>query len=117
MEAEIRWLDDPEVFRVNQVPAHSDHKFYKRKEDFEKEKYENKKNEWQQSLNGEWKFWFSQNASERPADFYREDFNLETFHSIQVPMHIELAGFDQIHYINTMYPWEGHLFRRPAYSL
>ncbi len=117
MEAEIRWLDDPEVFRVNQVPAHSDHKFYKRKEDFEKEKYENKKNEWQQSLNGEWKFWFSQNASERPADFYQEDFNLETFHSIQVPMHIELAGFDQIHYINTMYPWEGHLFRRPAYSL
>lgn len=32
-------------------------------------------------------------------------------------MHIELAGYDKIHYINTMYPWEGQLYRRPAYSL
>ena len=32
-------------------------------------------------------------------------------------MHIELAGYDKIHYINTMYPWEGHYYRRPAYSL
>ena len=28
MQAEITWLDDPEVFRVNQLPAHSDHPFY-----------------------------------------------------------------------------------------
>ena len=27
---------------------------------------------------------------------------------------MELAGFDRIHYINTMYPWEGHEYRRPA---
>ncbi len=25
MKAEINWLDNPEVFRVNQLPAHSDH--------------------------------------------------------------------------------------------
>lgn len=117
MEAEIRWLDDPEVFRVNQVAAHSDHKFYKSKRAFEQEKKENRRNEWQQSLNGKWKFRFSKNASERPKDFFQEDFDLETFGTIQVPMHIELAGFDKIHYINTMYPWEGHIFRRPAYSL
>lgn len=27
MNAEIKWLDNPEVFRVNQLPAHSDHSF------------------------------------------------------------------------------------------
>ena len=33
-----------------------------------------------------------------------------------MPAHIEMAGFDKIHYINTMYPWEGHRFRRPSAS-
>ena len=27
MKADIRWLDDPQVFRVNRLDAHSDHKF------------------------------------------------------------------------------------------
>lgn len=39
------------------------------------------------------------------------------FDTIRVPGHIELAGYDQIHYINTMYPWEGKIYRRPAYTL
>ena len=33
-----------------------------------------------------------------------------------VPGHIELAGYDQIRYINTMYPWEGKTYRRGAYT-
>ena len=32
-----------------------------------------------------------------------------------VPGHIELAGYDKIRYINTMYPWEGK--RVPQRSL
>ena len=117
MEPEIPWFDDPEVFRVNQIAAHSDHTFYSSKDRFEQIQAGKQKNEWMQSLNGKWRFYFSKNASERPVDFYRENFDCSTFDSISVPMHIELAGFDKIHYINTMYPWEGHLFRRPAYSL
>lgn len=27
MKADIRWLDDPQVFRVNRLDAHSDHSF------------------------------------------------------------------------------------------
>lgn len=54
---------------------------------------------------------------ERPKDFFREGFIEEDFHDIEVPCHIELAGYDKIHYINTRYPWEGHVFRRPAYVL
>ena len=28
MDADIKWLDEPETFRVNQLPAHSDHYYY-----------------------------------------------------------------------------------------
>ena len=109
MKADIRWLDDPQVFRVNRLDAHSDHKFYENKEDYEK-----KEQRLKQSLNGIWKFRYSENAMECPADFYQKWFQCRSFDEMKVPQHIELAGYDKIHYINTMYPWEGHIYRRPA---
>ena len=109
MKADIRWLDDPQVFRVNRLDAHSDHKFYENKEDYEK-----KEQRLKQSLNGIWKFRYSENAMERPADFYQKWFQCRSFDEMKVPQHIELAGYEKIHYINTMYPWEGHIYRRPA---
>ena len=109
MKADIRWLDDLQVFRVNRLDAHSDHKFYENKEDYEK-----KEQRLKQSLNGIWKFRYSENAMERPADFYQKWFQCRSFDEMKVPQHIELAGYDKIHYINTMYPWEGHIYRRPA---
>lgn len=112
MKADIKWLDDPEIFRVNQLPAHSDHEYYMNYEDLEK-----KENGMTQVLNGEWDFCFSANAKSRPEEFYEENFSLNGFNKINVPGHIELAGYDQIRYINTMYPWEGKDYRRGAYSL
>ena len=112
MQADIRWLDDPQVFAVNRLPAHSDHRFYGSMEDCRR-----KTCGLTQSLNGTWRFQWSKSAGTCPVEFYREDFDTTGFESIQVPGHMELAGYDQIHYINTMYPWEGHLYRRPAWSL
>lgn len=109
---EIRWLDDPEVFRVNQLKAHSDHEYY---EDYESRNADN--NPLFQSLNGQWQFYFSRNAKSRPEKFYEETYDRSIFDEITVPGHIELAGYDQIRYINTMYPWEGKSYRRGAYSL
>lgn len=116
MKAELHYLDDPEVFRVNQLPAHSDHCFY-----CSREELQSGENSLFQSLNGSWKFHYARNCAERPSEFYRKesytDQGMDQFDDILVPGHIELAGYDKIHYINTMYPWEGHVFRRPAYSL
>ncbi len=112
MQADIRWLDDPQVFAVNRLPAHSDHRFYGSMEDCRR-----KTCGLTQSLNGTWRFQWSKSTGTCPAEFYREDFDTTSFESIQVPGHMELAGYDRIHYINTMYPWEGHLYRRPAWSL
>ena len=112
MNADIKWLDNPEVFRVNQVDAHSDHCYYRTYEELTK-----KDNGLTKSLNGQWNFCFSKNAAGRPASFYEEGFDSSSFDKIMVPGHIELAGYDQIRYINTMYPWEGKEYRRGAYSL
>ncbi|MGN0334467.1 MAG: glycoside hydrolase family 2 TIM barrel-domain containing protein [Lachnospiraceae bacterium] len=112
MNADIKWLDNPEVFRVNQVDAHSDHCYYRTYEELTK-----KDNGLTKSLNGQWDFCFSKNAAGRPVNFYEEGFDSSSFDKIIVPGHIELAGYDQIRYINTMYPWEGKEYRRGAYSL
>ena len=112
MNADIKWLDDPEVFRVNQMAAHSDHEYYIAYEDME-----TGENGLTQSLNGQWDFCFSTNAKSRPATFYREDYDCSSFDKIMVPGHIELSGYDKIRYINTMYPWEGQEYRRAAYSM
>lgn len=112
MTAKLQWLDEPDVFRVNQLPAHSDHLYYRD----EKESLCGESS-YSRSLNGNWRFCYSANSKERPADFFKADYNYDHFDTIGVPGHIELAGYDKIHYINMMYPWEGHIFRRPPYSL
>ena len=112
MNADIKWLDNPEVFRVNQLAAHSDHCYFQKYGDIQTED-----NGLTQSLNGQWDFCFSINAKTRPENFFREDFDTKDFDKIMVPGHIELAGYDKIRYINTMYPWEGKTYRRGAYSL
>lgn len=112
MKADIKWLDDPEVFRINQLEAHSDHSYYLTYEDSISDN-----NKLVQSLNGQWKFCFSKNSKTRPVNFYEEGYDFSNFDKIMVPGHIELAGYDQIRYINTMYPWEGKNYRRAAYSM
>lgn len=112
MNADMKWLDNPEVFKVNQLEPHSDHCYYLDYSDMKKEK-----NPLLQSLNGQWEFAYSKNVMERPVDFYKETFDASGFDKIMVPRHIELAGYDKIRYINTMYPWEGKEYHRGAYSM
>lgn len=112
IKPELRWLDEPGIFRVGQLPAHSDHRFFE-----SEEAYQKGESGLLQCLDGCWQFCWSKNAAERPVDFYREDAELSRFGVISVPGHMELAGYDRLHYINTMYPWEGHRYRRPAYGM
>ena len=51
MEPNLAWLEDPQVFRVNRLDAHSDHHFYESTEDMKAGK-----ETLRQSLNGTWKF-------------------------------------------------------------
>lgn len=104
------WLENPEVFEVNRLPAHSDHRYYESMEEMERGEMNLR-----HSLNGLWKFSYAENPSLRKADFYREDYDLSGFDEIQVPCHIQLQGYDKCQYINTMYPWDGHSQLRPPH--
>lgn len=110
MRADLSWLENPEVFRVNRLDAHSDHHFYETEEGCRA-----REERLRQSLNGTWRFAWSPCPKERPADFYREDADLEDFGEITVPGHMELQGYGKIQYINTIYPWDGHAFLRPPH--
>ncbi len=112
MNADIRWIDNPEIFRVNQIAAHSDHDYFTNYEALNSNSHN-----LIQSLNGQWEFAFSKNVMDRPENFYEENFDASLFDKIMVPGHIELAGYDKIRYINTMYPWEGKEYHRGAYSM
>ena len=65
MNADIKWLDNPEIYRINQIAAHSDHEYYLNYEDMNKQNHK-----LVQSLNGQWSFHFSKNAKNRPVNFY-----------------------------------------------
>lgn len=110
MKYTLDWLSDPEVFAVNRIAAHSDHKYYKNHDEMKKQQ-----SAFIQNLNGTWKFAWAKNPSEMMKDFYREDFNTDSFDSIKVPGHMELQGYGKPQYVNTMYPWEGKEHLRPPY--
>lgn len=103
-EAKLSWLEDPEVFVVNRIPAHSDHTY------FEKGTEERPL---RQCLNGSWLFSYAKNPSMRVERFYEDSYDCSGFDTIQVPGHLETQGYGRNQYINTMYPWDGEEFLRP----
>ena len=105
MLPDIKWLENPEIFRVNRLDAHSDHITYASPTE--------KESSLRQSLDGQWRFRWSENPDSRPAEFWKEGYDLSDFGLIQVPGHMETQGFDKIHYTNKLYPWDGHAELRP----
>ena len=112
MDADIKWLDEPETFRVNKLPAHSDHYYYG---NYDEWRHNNSR--FAQNLDGQWQFNFAENPREREEDFYKTDYDSSSFGTIEVPSEIELNNYAQNNYINTLIPWEGKIYRRPAYAL
>jgi len=105
MLPDLKWLEDPTVFRINRLDAHSDHITYAAPEEGE--------SSLRQSLDGQWLFQWSENPAARPEHFWQEGYDLSDFGTISVPGHMQTQGFGQIHYTNKLYPWDGHAQLRP----
>lgn len=89
----LNYLYDTEIFEVNTVEPHSNHKFYFGEE-----------SEFQEiNLNGTWKFKYLKNIDE--VDFVFS--NVDQWDNIKVPAHIELSGYGEPKYVNVQYPWDG----------
>ena len=58
------------------------------------------------SLDGEWQFHWSRNPQERPAEFYRENFDVSSWDKIKVPGNWQTQGFGTPIYTNIDYPFK-----------
>lgn len=94
-EFSLEWLENPEIFSVNCVQAHSDHKIID-KNDSESGKF---------CLNGLWDFAYWDTVGEVDLAFIQNNMDLSS--KINVPAHIQLEGYGNPQYVNTQYPWNG----------
>ncbi len=106
---DLQWLSDPAIFAVNRLQAHSDHRYYATT----REAKRRGEMPMRYSLNGDWFFHYAKNLAQQPSDFYQLDYDNRSWQTIRVPGHIQLQGFVQPHYVNTMYPWDGKADIRP----
>ena len=104
-------LADPAVFKVNCLPAHSDHMFFADERELEKGAGEPAgtagSSVLRYSLNGLWKFSYSEKPADAPAGFEALSYDCRTWADIRVPAHIQMEGYDVPAYINYQYPWDG----------
>ena len=68
---------------------------------------------WYESLNGKWKFHYSEKPADRPTDFYRTDYDVSEWEEITVPGNWELQGFGYPIYVNTRYIFP----KNPPYTM
>ena len=98
----IHQTEDPNVNQVNKEPLRSYFIPFASEEEMDRD------NIWSssliKSLNGEWLFHLSENPSERPYYFFKDDYDTRDWKTIKVPSNWEQEGYDYPIYISAGYP-------------
>ena len=94
--------ENPEIFHLNREPARAT--FY----NFESVDAIISGKDWKASpnyklLNGKWNFYYTDSVQGRPTDFYKTDFSLKGWDTINVPSNWEMQGFGLPIYTNIVY--------------
>ena len=87
--------EDPSVLGTNKLPYHATLQLPSKWKECEEIV----------SLDGEWLFHWSPNPDVRPADFYREDYDVSDWGKIVVPGNWQTQGYGTPIYININYPF------------
>lgn len=103
---------NPEVNAVNRSPMRSAHFAYRNGEDALASQNKKASSNYM-SLNGIWKFNWVNDASSRPTDFWKKDFNDKGWDDIRVPGVWELNGYGDPVYVNNQYPWRNSFESKP----
>src|SRR6185369_16591660 len=69
---------------------------------------ERAKSPFYRSLNGDWKYHYSANFSQRISGFWTPDFDDANWPLIPVPSNVEMSGYGIPIYVNIRYPWTWH---------
>lgn len=96
-------IEDPEVVEINKLAARATFFAYEDLEAAQNNKTETSKN--YNSLNGLWKFKWSESPEHRPKAFYSQDYSTDAWSSIKVPSNWELEGYGVPIYTNIPYPF------------
>jgi len=94
--------ENPEIFQINrEEPTASFYKYSSTNEALKNENW--KHSDLYNSLNGAWNFYFADSVNARPADFYKNDFSLKGWDTINVPSNWEMKGYGVPIYVNRIY--------------
>ncbi|MFO7795176.1 MAG: glycoside hydrolase family 2 TIM barrel-domain containing protein [Promethearchaeati archaeon] len=94
--------ENPEVIGVNKLDAHNTSiPFENIKSCFNP----SKKSDFYHSLNGKWKFKWVKKPSERPINFFKRNYNVNSWDDIDVPSNWQMRGYGMPIYTNIKYPY------------
>lgn len=103
MSFDPRRIADPRYVSEGRLAAHSDHRWFR-----DETERASGVSEYEQSLNGQWKFHYAPNGEAVVPEFWADGFDAGDWDDIPVPAHIQLHGYDRPQYVNVQYPWDGH---------
>ena len=63
---------------------------------------------WFKPLNGRWKFNWVEKPADRPAGFYRPEFDVSGWDEVDVPGNWQLQGYDMPYYLDVPYAFENN---------
>src|SRR5215213_4099655 len=96
--------ENPRVFAINKEPAHATLTPYA--DERAALDADSKPSVFVRPLDGAWKFHWSRRPEERPADFYKPDFDANAWREIRVPSNWEMEGYGTPIYSNITYPFK-----------
>lgn len=101
-EFDYKKLADPGYFKENRLDAHAAFIPFATEDETKRGV-----SSLRVSLDGYWKFHYSENFASTNLDFVKEDFCVDGWETIAVPSTMQLEGYDRPQYVNTQYPWDG----------
>ncbi len=102
-ENETIFAENKEVGHATYIPYASEQEMLADKEFYQKP-WSDVRSTRYQLLNGEWAFHFVPEPSQRPLDFYKEDYDVSGWDKIPVPSNWEMQGYDYPIYSNVEFP-------------
>jgi len=105
------FIENPEIFELNQEPGHAPMVPYANIEDAIENDWN--KSTGYQSLNGQWKFAWSETPEKAPADFFKTTFDDSKWNNIPVPSNWEMQGYGDPVFRNIAQPFKADPPRVP----
>jgi beta-galactosidase len=101
-----QWDSAPRAFQVNREPARA--RLVPHRSSRSALSGDDTNSPYYRSLNGRWRFRWSENPDKRPVGFERSDFRDGDWDTITVPSNWEIEGYREPIYLNIPYPWTGY---------